>query len=155
MSSYWQKRQFNQQKILLDKTIEETDFHLATIYKSSMREVEKDMKSLYLDLQNQSANGEVKINDLYRYNRYWQLRSDLNRKLVSLGEKEVKLLDKQLVGQYMAVQKYFNENPKFMAKTVRGIAKEVSAIPVDLTSPLVSENALSVVNSIWCADGKY
>lgn len=153
--SYWTDRQFEQQKLLLDKTIEETDKHLATVYKSSMRDVEKDLKSLYLDLQKQAEDGKVKINDLYRYNRYWELRSDINRKLQALGEKEVKLLDRQLVGQYMAVQDYFNKNPKFMAKTERGMAKVVSAIPVDLNSPIVSENAEAVVNSVWCADGKY
>lgn len=68
--TYWTDRQFEQQKILLDKTIEETNNHLVRIYKSSMRDVEKDLKSLYLDLQKQSQDGVVKINDLYRYNRY-------------------------------------------------------------------------------------
>ena len=148
MPNYWTDRQFEQQKLLLDKTIEETDKHLATVYKSSMRDVERDMKSLYLDLQKQAENGKVKINDLYRYNRYWELRSDINKKLQALGEKEIKLLDRQLVGQYMAVQDYFNKNPKFMAKTERGVAKVVSAIPVDLNSPIVSENAEAVVNSV-------
>lgn len=68
--TYWQDRQFSQRKILLDKTIEETQDKLATIYKSSMKDIEKDMRSLYLELQQQSADGKVKINDLYRYNRY-------------------------------------------------------------------------------------
>jgi len=68
--TYWQDRQFNQRKILLDKTIEETQEKLATVYKSSMKDIENDMRSLYLELQQQSADGKVKINDLYRYNRY-------------------------------------------------------------------------------------
>ena len=68
--TYWQDRQFSQRKILLDKTIEETQDKLATIYKSSMKDIEKDMRSLYLELQQQSEDGKVKINDLYRYNRY-------------------------------------------------------------------------------------
>ena len=153
--TYWTDRQFQQQKLLLDKTIEETDNHLIAVYKSSMRDVEKDIKSLYLDLQKQAEDGKVKINDLYRYNRYWELRADINRRLTSLGEREIKMLDKKLIGQYMDVQRYFNQNPKFMAKTERGVAKVVSAIPVDLNSPIVSENARAVVDSVWCADGKY
>lgn len=68
--TYWQDRQFNQRKILLDKTIEETQEKLATVYKSSMKDIENDMRSLYLELQQQSTDGKVKINDLYRYNRY-------------------------------------------------------------------------------------
>ena len=153
--SYWKDRAFEQQKLLLDKTIEETNSHLASVYKNSMREVERDMKSLYLDLQAQSEDGKVKINDLYRYNRYWELRQDINSKLQSLGEKEIKMVDRALTLQYYKVQDYFNKNPKFMAKTERGITKVVSSIPVDLNSPIVSENAEAVVNSVWCADGKY
>lgn len=68
--TYWQDRQFSQRKILLDKTIEETQNYLATAYKNSMKDIEKDMKSLYLELQQQSKDGKVKVNDLYRYNRY-------------------------------------------------------------------------------------
>lgn len=83
------------------------------------------------------------------------MRADVNKRLQALGEKEIKLLDKQLINQYMRVQEYFNKNPKFMAKTERGIAKVVSTIPVDLNSPIVSEKAETVVNSVWCADGKY
>lgn len=146
--SYWKDRAFEQQKLLLDKTIEETNSHLATVYKNSMREVERDMKSLYLDLQAQSEDGKVKINDLYRYNRYWELRQDINSKLQSLGEKEIKMVDRALTLQYYKVQDYFNKNPKFMAKTERGITKVVSSIPVDLNSPIVSENAEAVVNSV-------
>lgn len=153
--SYWRDRQFSQRKILLDKTIEETNSHLATIYKSSIREVENDMRSLYLDMLVQSEDGKVKINDLYRYNRYWELRNDLNSKLQSLGEKEIKMLDVALTKQYYKVQEYFNKNPKFLAKTERGLTKVVSSIPVDINSPIVNEKAKAVVNSVWCADGKY
>lgn len=155
MSNYWQKRQFNQQKILLDKTIEETNSHLAKLYKSSIRDVENDMRKLYLDMLVQAEDGKIKTNDLYRYNRYWDLRNDLNSKLVALGEKEIKMLDTALTKQYYKVQEYFNENPKFMAKTSRGIIREVSTIPVDMNNPIVGEKAEAVVNSVWCADGKY
>ena len=68
--SYWKDRQFNQQKILLDKTIEETNSHLAKLYKSSIRDVENDMRKLYLDMLVQAEDGKIKTNDLYRYNRY-------------------------------------------------------------------------------------
>ena len=67
--SYWKDRIEEQKKILLGKSIDELDSHLATIYKSSMREIEKDMTELYFELLSQ-GEGEIKINDLYRYNRY-------------------------------------------------------------------------------------
>lgn len=152
---YWEDRVESQKKILLGKSIQELENELATIYKSSMREVEKDMRSLYLEILNQSKDGEVKINDLYRYNRYWEVKNDINRRLQAMGQKEIKIMDKNLVGMYMSVQDYFNKNPKFLARTKRGIVKELSAIPVDLHNPIVSEKAREVVNSVWCADGKY
>lgn len=155
MSSYWRERQFSQRKLLLDKSIEETKNYLTTVYKSSIREVENDMRELYLDLLVESEDGKVKINDLYRYNRYWELRNDLNSKLQSLGEKEIKILDKALINQYYSVQEYFNKNPKFLARTEKGMIKMVNAMPVDLKSPIVSEKAQAVANSVWCADGKY
>lgn len=117
-----------------------------------MREVERDMKSLLFDL----SKDEVKINDLYRYNRYWELRNDLNKKLVVLGQKEIRLMDKDLINMYMRVQDYFNKNPKFLAKTQDGkVVKMINANPIDMKSPLVSEKAQAVVDSVWCADGKY
>lgn len=110
------------------------------------------MKSLLFDL----SKDEVKINDLYRYNRYWELRNDLNKKLVVLGQKEIRLMDKDLINMYMRVQDYFNKNPKFLAKTQDGkVVKMINANPVDMKSPLVSEKAQAVVDSVWCADGKY
>ena len=151
--SYWRDRVFNQQKILLDKSIDEVNLHLATVYKSSMKDVEKDMKALLFDLQKEDG---VKINDLYRYNRYWELRNDINHKLVALGQKEIRLLDKELINMYMKVQDYFNKNPKFLAKTENGkVVKMVNAVPVDMNNPIVSEHAQAVVDSLWCADGKY
>lgn len=146
MPGYWKDRVFQQQKILLDKSIDELENYLATLYKSSMREVENDMKALLFDLTKEDG---IKINDLYRYNRYWELRNDLNSKLVSLGHREVQLLDKELIGMYYKVQEYFNKNPKFLAKTENGrVVKAVSAIPVDMNSPIVAEKAQAVVNSV-------
>ena len=118
-----------------------------------MKDVEKDMKALLFDLQKEDG---VKINDLYRYNRYWELRNDINHKLVALGQKEIRLLDKELINMYMKVQDYFNKNPKFLAKTENGkVVKMVNAVPVDMNNPIVSEHAQAVVDSLWCADGKY
>lgn len=65
-------------------------------------------------------------------------------------------MGKSFYDMYYRVQDYFNKNPKFLAKTVDGkVVKMVNSNPVDTTSPIVAEKAQAVVNSVWCADGKY
>lgn len=154
--SYWTDRYLSQEKILLDKTVEETNLHLARIYKKALRDNERDLKNLMNELKAQTAKGDITINDLYRYNRFWEVRSDINRRLMDLGHKQNDVLGKDLIDMYFNVQKYFNENPKFFAKSAkRGQITGLSMQPVDMNSPIVSEHAATIVNSVWCADGKY
>lgn len=155
MSNYWEQRLIKMQKELLDKSIDELDLHLIRLYKSSLEKNKREMVNLYNTLINQSENGAVKINDLYRYNRYWQVRSDLNARLVSLGEKEQDVMNKDLTNMYMKVQKYFNDNPKYLAITKRGVATERTMAPIDLNGQQISMNGKYVVDAIWCADGKH
>ena len=156
MSAYWRDRLERQKNLLLGKSIDETNSHLATIYKSSIRDIEKDMKALLFDIKKEDG---VKINDLYRYNRFWEMRSDINKRLTTLGQKQIEVMDKDLTDMYMRVQQYFNENPKFLAHTItNGRAervRELSMTPVDLHDPIVSLKANEAVNSLWCADGLY
>lgn len=49
------------------KSIEETEKELARLYKKALRDNEKELKSLLYDLQ---KNGEDRIIDIYKYNRY-------------------------------------------------------------------------------------
>ena len=67
-------------------------------------------------------------------------------------------MDKGLVNMYLNVNRYFNDNPKFLARSAisNGAIQKVKGLsmrPVDMSSPLVSLKAEEAVNSIWCADG--
>ena len=73
---------------------------------------------------------------------------------MDLGYAQGRALDKDLVNMYLTVQEYFNTHPKFLAKTERGIITELSARPVNIKDPLVSNHAKEVAQSVWCADGK-
>ena len=79
----------------------------------------------------------------------------MNARLVSLGEKEQDVMNKDLTNMYMKVQKYFNDNPKYLAITKRGIATEKTMPQVDLNAKQISMNGKYVVDAIWCADGKH
>lgn len=152
--SYWRDRWLQQEGILLDKSIDETETYLISMYQKSLRDVENDLKQLYYDLLNQSDDGEIKINDLYRYNRYWEIRNSIHIRLEELGNKQIRVLEPRLVDMYYRVQDYFNTNPKVYARTGR-MVKPIDLGYMDLKSPVVSERANTVVNSVWCADGKY
>jgi hypothetical protein len=76
------------------------------------------------------------------------VRSDLNRKLQELGMKQIDIFDKDLLDMYMRVQKYFNNNPKYWAMTGKGLVKQLSMDPVDLSSPTISVQGSYVVDAI-------
>ena len=44
------------------------------------------------------------MNDLYKYNRYFELMNNLNQRLVKLGGSEIKIMDERLVSTFENVQ---------------------------------------------------
>ena len=74
----------------------------------------------------------------------------MNARLVSLGEKEQDVMNKDLTNMYMKVQKYFNDNPKYLAITKSGIAKEKTMPQVDLNAKQISMNGKYVVDAMVC-----
>lgn len=151
MSNYWEDRWERQKKFLLGKTINQTENHLATLYKKAMKDTENQLKSLLYEIDFESGD---RIIDIYKYNRYWEVRNDVNERLRQLGQEESKQLSKDFLDMYVKVQEYFNIHPKVMARTQRGLVKEMTMRPMDLKSPIVGENAMKVVSSVWCKDGK-
>lgn len=67
MSNYWEDRWERQKKFLLGKTINQTENHLATLYKKAMKDTENQLKSLLYEIDFESGD---RIIDIYKYNRY-------------------------------------------------------------------------------------
>ena len=44
------------------------------------------------------------MNDLYKYNRYFELMNNLNKRLVKLGGNEIKIMDERLLSTFENVQ---------------------------------------------------
>jgi hypothetical protein len=145
--SYWKDRVLKQEEILLDKSIDETEGHLIRLYQQSMKDTERDIKSLFVDLESEMMNGNLKINDLYRYNRYWEIRNQINQRLTELGHKQINAMAPDLENMYFKVQDYFNKNPKMYARTGK-MVKPIDLGYMDLSNPVVSERANTVVNSV-------
>lgn len=132
MSNYWQTRLQKQQDILYDKAQKEIEAELVRMYQDAFNDIVVDVKVLWSEIAEQ---GKTQVNNLYRYNRYFELMNNLNRILVSLGQKEIKLTEDKLLDFY----------------STTGTSLEVIE---GVNFALVSEEAAKqVVNSIWCADG--
>lgn len=141
--NYWEKRLIQNQEALFNSSTEEIDKILKKYYRQSMNDVQFDVSVLYDQLVKESADGKIKTNDLYRYNRYFQLISNLNSKLRILGEKEININNEKYTEMY-------NKTSELIKETLK--EKGINSV----MSPIEQENALKkVIENIWCEDGKH
>ena len=137
MSNYWEKRLDEQEQWLLEQEIAAADAHLIKLYIKALRDTERDISKLY-DIVAKEINGDnIKMNDLYKYNRYFELMNNLNQRLVKLGGSEIKIMDERLVSTFENVQ-------EIITKTLP------AAISFSSVSPGTVEQ---VIKKVWCADG--
>lgn len=137
MSEYWQERMAQSQANLTNKNVKQTEKQLANYYKRSMNSVITDFEDTYNKLLLTVAEGRAPTPaDLYKLDKYWQLQAQLNKELEALGDYSNRILSKNFVSQYQQIY-------------------EAIAIKDDLYFGTISkENALQMINQIWCADGK-
>lgn len=140
-SEYWGIRLQERQDTLFNKTLTQTRSRYVKAYKDALDATQKDISALYDALLLEAVDGKIKPNDLYRYNRYFALQSELNKRLVSLGEKEIVITDTNLLSMYESVQKLVAEEVK------KGL--NVNLI---LDTP---NGAKAAVDGIWCYDGAH
>lgn len=95
MSNYWSDRFDEQERLLFDMTYEETQKILAEYYTSAIKDIENDITKLYAFLLEHSEDGSIIANDLFKYNRYFDTMNQINARLMALGRKECKVLDRQ------------------------------------------------------------
>ena len=135
--SYWQERIAKSQANLTEKNVKQTEKQLARYYNRAMRSVITDFCDTYDKLLLTVAEGKAPVPaDLYKLDKYWQLQAQLQRELEKLGDYSTQILSKNFVSQYQQIY-------------------EALAIKDDLYFGTMSkENALQMINQIWCADGK-
>lgn len=140
-NNYWSQRIVKQSDSLYDKTLAQTQQQMAVYYKQSLKDVQDDIGALWDKLIEESVTGEIKPNDLYRYNRYYELQGQLHDKLISLGQKEIVLNEDKYKTMYELVHKVVTD----------GIPSEY----VKQSFIILPDNRVEqVLKSIWCADGK-
>ena len=139
--TYWEKRIVTQTDRIYNKSVQEAEAELRKLYRESLKANEQQMINVWNSIRD-SENGEVKPNDLYRYNRYFSISKALQESLRQLGDKEVGVYQKTFENVY---QRQYD----FISKML----KEKGIIPkTELMSQ--EKRVQEVLNSVWSADKK-
>ena len=129
--SYWEERESER---VYEEMLKGMDKELGREYLRSARKVRRELVQLYNELS--SATGEILISDLYKYNRYYELLTNLNNILTQLGLEEQKLLGKYL-------EDFYRRNCEIIGKEINWL------IPID------EQSVRKAIESVWCSDGKH
>ena len=147
-SNYWERRIQQQTDLLFDKTLLDTEKELKKKYKQALEDTLADIKDLWAKLQKESADGVIKPNDLYRYNRYFQVKNNLNERLKRLGLSEDKIYRRKFMNTYFDTQDMLSEYVAYLTKQPQ--MKSTNSFTME------QQNAAEkVLESIWCSDGKH
>ena len=147
-SNYWERRIQQQTDLLFDKTLLDTEKELQKKYKQALEDTLADIKDLWDKLQKESADGVIKPNDLYRYNRYFQVKNNLNERLKRLGLSEDKIYRRKFMNTYFDTQDMLSEYVAYLTKQPQ--MKSTNSFTME------QQNAAEkVLESIWCSDGKH
>ena len=147
-SNYWERRIQQQTDLLFDKTLLDTEKELKKKYKQALEDTLADIKDLWDKLQKESADGVIRPNDLYRYNRYYQVKNNLNERLKRLGLSEDKIYRRKFMNTYFDTQDMLSEYVAYLTKQPQ--MKSTNSFTME------QQNAAEkVLESIWCSDGKH
>lgn len=133
MSNYWVDRVNRQNNINFNRSAAATDKKLAELYKKTGEQIAKDIKKLYANLD--VPEDEIRINDLYKNNQFYELLGKINKQLTKLGEDEIKINNKTLLGMYNKTSKMVSNQAGF--------------------SVGFEDGAQAAIDKIWCPDGKH
>ena len=102
--NYWEKRLQEQADILFNKSALDIDKELAFKYRQALNETLDDITDLWDKLQKEQADGQVRPNDLYRYNRYFVIKNNINDRLKRLGLAEQSVYRRKFMNMYYDMQ---------------------------------------------------
>lgn len=137
--AYWIDRLDKQADILYNVTAQDTQERLVKAYVTALDDTKRDIEKLYDKLLIDAGKQKISVNDFYKYNRYFELRNQLNSKLTSLGKAEILIYDENLLRMYNNVQ-------DLITKIAPGTISN---------SYIEQQSAQKVLDSVWCSDGKH
>lgn len=134
---YWQERLQRQSDKIAEKTEREINEQLAKYYKQAMKGIISECEATYAKVLEAKAEGkEVTPAWLYSLDRYNQMQAALREEAQKLGDREVAIMSKKFEKEWEEVYK-------------------ASALPSDFAfAKIPTPSAKSMIESVWCADGK-
>lgn len=111
---YWKTRIANQNEKDIQRTWRENAKELRNIYKYAKEELAKEIVLAYVKIQEDMGTAEgLKVNDLYRTKRYWDLLDYFNSLGRKIGQKELVITEQAILDTYnMAQQTIVEYLPK-------------------------------------------
>lgn len=137
MAGYWEQRQAKAQGNLTKKNVKATEQQLRAYYRKTFEKTLDNFEKTYMKILQRIEEGkEPTPADLYKLDSYWELQGQLSKELQKLGDKQIALLSKQFMNEYLGVYNSF---------AIEG---------VEAFKTLDKALANTMIREIWCADGK-
>lgn len=137
MAGYWETRVAKAQDNLTKKNVKETETQLKKYYKKTFEKTLDNFEKTYLKILQSIEEGKTPTPaDLYKLDTYWELQNQLTVELRELGDKQITLLSKQFMKEYLHIYESFSMKGEAAYKT------------------LDTALAQMMIQEIWCADGK-
>ena len=137
VNKYWGDRVANAQNKLTTKSIEATELQLKKYYVRSFEKILGQFQLTHNHLLSSIDEGrEPTPADLYNLDKYWQMQGQVAEELERLGNKQIKLLNKNFMEQFIDVYSSF------------GLESDKNFSSID------TQATRQMINQIWCADGK-
>lgn len=135
--NYWANRVEKTQDILFKKYRKDIDKQMRKYYQKAITQTISDFEDTYDKLIATSLAGKQPTPaDLYKLDKYWKMRSQLEKRLTNLGKKQISLLNKSFKDTFWASYKMLG-------------------IPSLPTYNTIDDGAVEqLIKQIWCADGK-
>jgi SPP1 gp7 family putative phage head morphogenesis protein len=134
---YWAERVQKAQSAITNKSQKQIEKQLRKYYATAAHRAIQDFESVYNKILSAIEEGKQPTPaDLYKLDKYWEAQAALRHELQKLGEKQVVLLTKNFELDFFDIYYSF-------------------AIPgSEAFNTTDSAAAMTLINSIWVADGK-
>ena len=147
MADYWKDRMLEAQKKWTDKDIDAINKMLRHYFIVARDSIVKEFEAVYDKVLAQAEDGKpITPADLYKLDKYYQMNTQLEVVLKSLGDKTIEVLANKFTQEYKHIY------------SALAIDKDGKAVKVSISdkafSTIASESAKQVASQVWCADGK-
>lgn len=139
-NNYWAKRIEEENKKALVRTISETNAALKKLYKTQSESLYDELIRVFIKMQEDSEDGKIYLNDLYRTNNIYLLINYFNECAKKIGGEQVEITENALIRAYEEAQKIVGDNAP------KSIIRSSFFVPSGIDTK-------QIIQQSWCIDG--